>query len=79
MFIAKQGASFLEGESHFSGGKGNLICNLSPLIYVFDLVELWTIRMFFISFSGPSRTLAIQISHFTIEELGVSERLKESP
>lgn len=65
MFIAKQGVSFLECELSFSGGKGNLPCNLFPIIYVFDLVELWTIRMFFISFSGPSGTHAIQISHFT--------------
>lgn len=57
-------------QAQFLQWKGNLRCNLFWIIGVFDLVELWKIRMFFISSSGPSRTFAIQMSHFVVEELG---------
>lgn len=47
-------------QARFLWGKGNPPCNLFWIIYVFDLVEFWKLRIFFISSNGPSRTYAIQ-------------------
>lgn len=47
-------------QARFLWGKGNLTCNLFWIISVFNLVELWKLRMFFISSKVPPRTYAIQ-------------------
>lgn len=57
-------------QAQFLQGKGNLSCSLLGIICVFDLVEPWKIRMFFISSREPSKTYAIRISHFTIQNSG---------
>lgn len=60
-------------EARFLWGKDNLTCNLFWFICVFDLVELWKLRMFFINSNGPSRTFAVQCLTLQLRIQGLRE------